>query len=86
MSHPKDELKQEVERGLDEMRRLRDEVRVQLHLAGMEAKDAWYALEPRLEAAEKQVERGFDAAARNAMEQALVKLRALREAMMKKSN
>ena len=28
---------------------LRDEVRLQMHLAGMEAKDCWSKLEPRIE-------------------------------------
>ena len=32
------ELKDEVKKGLDQLKTLRDEVRVRLHLAGMEAK------------------------------------------------
>lgn len=31
-----------------ELLRLADEVRLQLHLGGMEAKDAWHSLEPKL--------------------------------------
>lgn len=86
MSQAKNDFKKEMERGLDEMRRLRDEVRVQLHLAGMDAKEAWRHLEPRIEAAEKEVERGFDAATRATVDQAIKKLRELRETMMKKGN
>lgn len=32
----------------DEVRRLADEVRLKVHLAGMELKDKWKALEPEL--------------------------------------
>jgi hypothetical protein len=34
--------------GLESLRRLRDEIRLELHLASMEAKDTWKKLEPRL--------------------------------------
>ncbi len=37
------------ERGLFELRALRDELRVRIHLAGQEAKDAWRELEPKVE-------------------------------------
>lgn len=33
---------------LDNLRRMADEIRVRIHLAGMEAKDAWGKLEPKL--------------------------------------
>lgn len=39
-----------------DMRRLGDEIRVRLHLAGMEARSAWEKLEPRLEAFERKAE------------------------------
>jgi hypothetical protein len=42
------ELKDEVKKGLEHLRTLRDEVRVRLHLAGMEAKQEWNKLEPHL--------------------------------------
>jgi hypothetical protein len=38
------------------LRGLRDEIRVQLHLAGMDLKKEWQKLEPRLEEAEKMVD------------------------------
>lgn len=37
-----------------------DQIRVQLHLGGMEAKDAWAKLEPKLRAFEAKVERATD--------------------------
>jgi lipid II:glycine glycyltransferase (peptidoglycan interpeptide bridge formation enzyme) len=42
------ELKAEIWKSLDLMRTLRDEVRVKLHLASLDAKDEWNALEPQL--------------------------------------
>jgi hypothetical protein len=38
-----------------EILRLADEIRVRLHLAGMEAKDAWKKVEPKVEAFEGRV-------------------------------
>ncbi len=42
------ELKDELQKGLEHLKSLRDEVRVRLHLAGMDAKDEWNKLEPHL--------------------------------------
>lgn len=39
----------------DEVRRLADEVRVKMHLAGMDLKDRWKTLEPQLQEVEKKV-------------------------------
>jgi uncharacterized protein involved in exopolysaccharide biosynthesis len=41
---------------VEKLRQLRDEIRVKAHLAGMEAKAGWEALEPRLAALEEQLE------------------------------
>ena len=42
---------------LDGLRRVRDELRVQVHLAGAEVKDLWEQTEHRLERAEAKVKR-----------------------------
>lgn len=42
-------LKQDLEDTRDDLRRMADEIRVKLHLAGMDAKDAWNEIQPRLE-------------------------------------
>lgn len=42
------------------VRRLADEIRVRLHLAGMEAKDAWSKIEPRVYEFEKKAEAARD--------------------------
>lgn len=39
-----------------QLKQLSEEIRVQVHLAGMEAKDAWSRLEPRLREYERKVE------------------------------
>ncbi len=54
MGDAKNELKKELEKGLSRLQTLRDEVRVRLHLAGMDLKDQWNKLEPHLEEAEKK--------------------------------
>ncbi len=41
----------------DDLRRIADELQVQLHLAGMEARDRWRALEPRIAALETSLAR-----------------------------
>ncbi len=43
------QLKGDIEKSLNVLRTLRDEVRVQMHLASMEAKERWSDLEPRIE-------------------------------------
>ncbi len=53
MSQTTNELKNEYKKSLELMSTLRDEVRMKLHLAGMDAKDEWRKLEPRLAEAEK---------------------------------
>ena len=52
-------LKQDVEDTREDLRRAADEIRVKLHLAGMDAKDAWDEIQPRLE----DFERRFDSKA-----------------------
>ena len=39
----------------DEVRRITDELEVKIHLAGMEARDRWIALQPRLATLEKKL-------------------------------
>jgi hypothetical protein len=43
------QLKGDIEKSLNLLRALRDEVRVQLHLASMDAKGRWGDLEPRID-------------------------------------
>ena len=71
-------LKKEVEAGMTRLQGLRDEVRVRLHLAGMELKDEWNKLEPYLLDIEKKA---LDATSstRDALSHGLARLEALRK-------
>jgi hypothetical protein len=46
-----------------DLRRLADEIRVRIHLAGMDAKDAWTKLEPRVKEVEQRFARATGEAA-----------------------
>lgn len=46
-------LKERIQKELSNLRTLRDEIRVDLHLAGMEARKRWADFEPRIAEAEK---------------------------------
>ena len=54
MSATSTELKTDLKKNLERVRALRDEVRVQLHLANMELKAQWDKLEPRVADAERR--------------------------------
>jgi hypothetical protein len=53
---------------LSELRKLRDEIRVQIHLGGMDAKKAWDELEPKLADADRMAENASEDAYRSAVE------------------
>lgn len=46
----------EVAKIKEDLHRLADEIRVRIHLAGMDAKDAWQRLEPKLRDFERKAE------------------------------
>jgi hypothetical protein len=52
-------LKQDLEDTRNDLRRAADEIKLKLHLAGMDAKDAWDEVQPRL----ADFEQRFDATA-----------------------
>jgi hypothetical protein len=74
------ELKDEVKKGLEHLRTLRDEVRVRLHLAGMEVKEEWNKLEPHLLDVE-QAAREASEASRRAVAEAVESLKKLRQSL-----
>jgi len=39
----------------DELRRIADEIGLKIHLAGMDARDRWHALQPRLAELEQSI-------------------------------
>lgn len=49
-------VRQEIEAIREDLQGLAGEIRVKMHLAGMEAKDAWQELQPKLADYERRVE------------------------------
>jgi hypothetical protein len=74
------ELKDEVKKGLEQLKTLRDEVRVRLHLAGMDAKQEWNKLEPHLFEVE-QAAREATEASRHAIGEAVERLKKFRQSL-----
>jgi len=70
-----------MKKSLDRLQELRDEVRVKIHLAKMDAKDTWNEIEAQLPAVEKAAEDTSNAAARAAVDGAIKRLEALRAAI-----
>jgi DNA-directed RNA polymerase alpha subunit len=65
---------------LGRLKTMRDEIRVDIHLASMEAKDQWKKLEPLVRDAEKLAEDVSDVS-RRSMEELTEKLRHFRESV-----
>jgi hypothetical protein len=74
------DFKTEVHKSLELLRTLRDEVRVTIHLAGMEAKDRWRQLEPHLEDVERAAREATEAS-RTAVVEAVSSLKSLRDSL-----
>ncbi|KYF59771.1 hypothetical protein WMF18_30865 [Sorangium sp. So ce315] len=80
MSNITSDLKSDLTKSLESLQTLRDEIRVRLHLAGMEAKDAWGKLEPTLLDAEKLAE-DVSETSRNALRDILEKVKEFRASL-----
>jgi len=80
MSDKMVELKDELNKGLERLRTLRDDVKVRLHLATMEPKEEWNKLEPHLAEAEK-VAANITDKSRQVVTAALQKLEAFRKSL-----
>jgi hypothetical protein len=74
------ELKKEIQKSLELMRTLRDEVRVNLHLAGMAARDEWREIEPRLADIERAAS-DFSETTRSALSDMVKRLSKLRSSL-----
>ena len=53
----------------DDVRRVADELKLKIHLAGMEARDQWAKLQPKLAELEKSLETGAQKAGHEVSEQ-----------------
>ncbi len=61
MSQTTKDLKTELDKSIEILKTLRGEVRVKLHLAGMDAKDRWNKLQPQLDAVEHAAKEATEA-------------------------
>jgi ElaB/YqjD/DUF883 family membrane-anchored ribosome-binding protein len=75
------DLKADLNKSLEHLQTLRDEVRVKLHLAGLDAKQLWEKLEPEIEAAIKHARSDVSEAARKAIHESAAALQKLRDSM-----
>lgn len=81
MNTPTRDLKVELEKSATLLRKMRDEVRVQLHLGGMEVKQEWNKLEPRLESALDRAAKDVSEASRTAIVELTDAVRRLRKSL-----
>jgi DNA-directed RNA polymerase alpha subunit len=64
----KPQLKEEVDKAVAQLRTIRDEIKLQLHLAGKDAQEAWRKLEPSLGDLEQKMGQVTDATKAKAQE------------------
>jgi hypothetical protein len=69
----------ELNKRVEELQALRDDLKVRIHLASMEAKDAWNELLPKLEKAEKLAESAVVETAKVALDDVIGSLKQLRD-------
>jgi hypothetical protein len=74
MNETKTELKEELKKSIAALRTLRDEVRVKMHLASLDAKTEWNKLEPHLFDLERAAEEATEASRRK-VEEAIQKVK-----------
>ncbi len=77
-------LKTELKNKVAELHTLRDDIRVRIHLAGMDAKARWAEIEPRLAQFEKTTAVTVTEAARAGLTQAIKQLLHFRGSLPKK--
>jgi chromosome segregation ATPase len=78
----KSQLKEDVDKAVAQLRTIRDEIRLQLHLAGKDAQEAWKRLEPSLGDLEQKMGQVTDATKAKAQE-LLKRFNELRERVKK---
>jgi hypothetical protein len=78
----KEDFKEQVSKRVAELKTLRDEIRVNLHLATMDLKDEWHQIERKLPDASTAVEQLKDATAEG-VDRLIAELRTFRERLRK---
>lgn len=81
MNPIRQDVKAELENSVKLLQTLRDEVKVQLHLGGMELKEEWNRLEPKLEDALQRARSDASDATRSALEEVTKSARRVRDAL-----
>jgi len=81
MNNAKTDLKAELDKSTKLLKTLRDEVRVQLHLGGLEVKDEWRRLEPRLESVLSEAAKNATDASRTAVEDITTAVKKFRDSL-----
>ncbi len=74
------DVRKRLSDSIDELRRMRDEFRLEIHLARMEAKERWRDFEPQLHEAERFA-RDVSQVSRRAVDEISGKLRDLRTSL-----
>lgn len=80
MNQATEDIRKGLNEGLNELEQVADEIRVKLHLAGMDAKDAWRKLEPTIDDARLHA-RSATASSRKAFQDILQALRDFRKTL-----
>ena len=75
------DIKSELEKSAKVLRELREDVRVQIHLGGLEVKDEWRRLEPRLEATLERAAREITDASQKAIAEVTDAVHRLRQTL-----
>ena len=81
MNKSSNKMRTAMEADLDQLRALRDEIRVKAHLAKMDAKQHWAELEPRVNAVVEQAEGSTSAVSREVVSDAIHSLEKLRDSI-----
>ncbi len=79
-------LQVHIHQRLAELQTLRDEIRVRIHLAGVEVKDTWDRLEPQIAGAEMMASFEASPAARSLLERVLQKTANVHQTLIPKAS
>jgi hypothetical protein len=81
MDETSKKLRTELEQSVGQLRELREEVRLKMHLAKMDVKDRWRELEPRVTAVVEQAAKSASEVSRTAVTEAINALEKLRASL-----
>jgi hypothetical protein len=81
MDETSKKLRTELEQSVGQLRELREEARLKMHLAKMDVKDRWRELEPRVTAVVEQAAKSASEVSRTAVTEAINALEKLRASL-----